>query len=91
MKKLENLKQLKKIHVRIKHSTTGNPVKLAKEIGVTRRQLFAYLDYLRDLGAVIAYDRLHDTYYYENYFDLKISLHMATVTDKGKQIIYTIK
>lgn len=91
MYKIESLKNLKKTHHLIKNSTTGSPNEFAKKLGITRRKLFSHLEFLREIGAIITYDRPQETYYYENYFDLKIELSITVETDPGKRTLFSIK
>lgn len=48
----------------IQRQSTGSPGELALKLGISRRTLFEYLNYLRDRGAPLAYSRKQKTYFY---------------------------
>ena len=91
LNKIEQLEEIKNVHSLIKNSYTGCPSTFAKKAGMSKRKLFAILEYLRELGAEIAYDRVVVSYYYQNYFDLEIKARIETKTSKGGQVILSIE
>jgi predicted DNA-binding transcriptional regulator YafY len=54
IKQIERLQLLNKL---VREQRTGSLKELAKRIGVSRRQLYAYLEYLKDYGLEIIFDR----------------------------------
>ncbi|GHT21775.1 hypothetical protein FACS189430_02420 [Bacteroidia bacterium] len=58
--KLESLKKY------IGQEKTGSAKKLAEKLGVTRRTVFNYLEFLRIQGMKIRYSKEKDTYYFSN-------------------------
>lgn len=64
MKTLEILERYQKIDKLIKRRSTGNPKSFAKKLGVSKSQLFNYLEELRDRGAEISYNKTLETYIY---------------------------
>lgn len=63
--KLTNFERLQRIHDLISHQSTGNTVVFAKQLGISRSQLFLSLKELRNNGAPICYSRIKKTYYYQ--------------------------
>ncbi|MGM0530497.1 MAG: hypothetical protein ACQER7_04030 [Bacteroidota bacterium] len=64
MKALEILERYQKIDRLIKRRNTGNPQTFAKKLGVSKSQLFNYLEELRDRGAEISYNKTLESYIY---------------------------
>lgn len=58
------LEKLKAIDQRIRLKCTGNPEQFSFELGISKRTLYRYLDYMKDLGADIAYDIYQQSFYY---------------------------
>jgi transcriptional antiterminator len=66
---MEFIKQIERLHLLNKlvwEQRTGTPEELAKRIGVSRRQLYAYLEYLKDYGLEIIFDRKLNSFSYGN-------------------------
>jgi len=56
-----------KIHDKISRKGTGQPEDLAKELGISIRTLYNYIQFMRqDLNAPIIYDKFKKTYQYES-------------------------
>ncbi|WP_051211064.1 HTH domain-containing protein [Runella zeae] len=62
---LKNIEKYKQLHSLIKKQATGNAKELAYKMGITERQVYNYIQELRDLDIPIRYDTIHSTYYYE--------------------------
>ncbi len=71
MNTLRSLKYMERLHKLIKSNHSGDSLDLSMALGLSRRTVQNYLQELRDLGAIISYDSLRRTYYYENKFDFK--------------------
>ncbi|WP_373522673.1 HTH domain-containing protein [Aquiflexum sp.] len=54
IRQIERLQLLNKL---VKEQRTGSPEELAERLGVSRRQLYVYLEYLNDMGVDIQYSR----------------------------------
>ena len=65
MSLLKNIQKYKYLHSLINRGCTGNAKELANKLGVTERQLYNYIQELRELNIPIAYDNIGYTYYYE--------------------------
>lgn len=68
----DHIDRIKRLHLLIRHKSTGSPSELADRMDVSRSTLFRHLDDLRSMGAPIAYEKDRQTYYYEEPFDLKL-------------------
>lgn len=57
------VERIDRIEDLIRKEATGTPQQLAAKIGISRRMLYNYLDYLKnEKGITIAYDRVGRTY-----------------------------
>ena len=52
---------------RIRNHRTGNSKELSYYIGVSRSSLFNLFDELKELGAIIKYDKDSKSYFYQNF------------------------
>ncbi len=75
------IRHIETLHFLISHKMTGTPDQLAEKLSISRRQLFNIIASFRHLGAIINYDRLNCTYYYDEPFEINI-----TPTVNGKKI-----
>lgn len=73
---IEDIKQLRKVHLMIRKRDTGTPEEFASILCVSRRKMYYLLDVLRDFGAQVAYSRTKHTFYYIRDFDLDISFRI---------------
>lgn len=60
-KQIERLQLLNKL---IREQKTGSPEELANRLGVSRRQLYVYLEYLKDCGIEIQFYRKLNSFVY---------------------------
>ncbi|WP_194774721.1 HTH domain-containing protein [Pararhodonellum marinum] len=54
VRQIERFQLLNKL---VKEQRTGSPEELAARLGVSRRQLYVYLEYLKDMGIDVQYSR----------------------------------
>lgn len=54
IRQIERLQLMNKL---IREKRTGSPEALAERLGVSRRQLYVYLEYLKDMGVDIQFSR----------------------------------
>ena len=74
----EIAERLYRIHQLIIQEHTGTPDELAHRMKISRRQLYYQLNELRDRGAMIKYDRIRRTFYYNSDFSITINrLHFS--------------
>ena len=64
MKLQETIERYRKIDMLIRREKTGSPAEFASKLGISRSQLYNYLEELRDRGADIIYDRAKGSYLY---------------------------
>jgi hypothetical protein len=84
----ETIERIRRIHELILRKATGNPDKFAEKLHLKRRQLQNILDEFRDYGARIAYDRMAETYYYENDFEILIKISIDSLSGREQELIY---
>jgi predicted DNA-binding transcriptional regulator YafY len=62
---IENfLVEVQRMNALIKLKKTGTPTEFAKKLGLSTRTLHRRIDFLKDIGVPIAYDRFAQSYYY---------------------------
>lgn len=71
---IEDIQQLRKVHLMIQKRRTGTPDEFASSLCVSRRKMYYLIDILRNFGAEIVYSRTNHTFYYDKGFELEISL-----------------
>jgi len=76
MKALKQLERLKRMNELIRKGKTGTPDEFASSIGISRRQLYADLDFIKDNGVDINYSKISRTFYYTNEHELEISFQL---------------
>lgn len=60
----DQIQRYRQLHHLISKGATGNAKQLAVKLGVTERQVYNYLNELRDMNIPIEYDPVWQTYYY---------------------------
>lgn len=79
--------RLRQINQLIRQQRTGSPKELATKLGISERQVYNSVDYLRDKEVPISYCRIRKTYYYSEPVDLRISLSLVNLsTQETKEI-----
>ena len=58
----------------IRMENTGDASEFSKRLGISRRQLYYYVDELKDLGLPLSYSRKSKTFFYEKNCMLKINI-----------------
>lgn len=74
MNTLIQIRRILQLHELIKSQKTGSCAELARILKVSHRTVGTYLEELRDMGAVIKFDSVDSTYYYENDFNFEFKL-----------------
>ncbi len=70
---IRQIERIQKVNRLIKIQRTGNPDELASSLGISRRQLYNVLTFLKDNGAPLGYSRERQTFYYDALdFDMEI-------------------
>ncbi len=79
MKLFTYIDRINLLHKLIRQGRTGTPEELARRLGISVSRLARILEYLRDEGAPIEYDRRIMTYYYSYPFEMSISVSFQTL------------
>jgi len=87
MKLIQHIERLEKIEKLIQQSQTGTPDEFAGKIGISRRQLYNYLEEIRSYGVEIRYSRKHQSFRFENNKRLKIHFACEVIGHSAKQKI----
>ena len=61
---LEIFNRLERLDILIRTRSTGTPQELAKRLNMSERNLYHFLDVMKDLGAPIFYCKTRKSYYY---------------------------
>lgn len=81
MKLFTYIDRINLMHKLIKQRRTGTPEELARRLGLSVSRLARVVEYLRDQGAPIEYDRRLMTYYYCYPFEISISVSFQALDD----------
>ena len=81
MKVFHYLKRIERIHKLIDQESTGSPDEFAMRLGISRTRLYEIVDDLKLEGAPIAYSKSCRTFYYEEPFNISISLELRALTN----------
>ena len=63
---LETYNKLQELNRLTAEEQTGSPQELSKKLNIKERQLYKYLEILKELNYPAKYDRKRKTYYYTN-------------------------
>ena len=77
MKLQETIERYRKIDMLIKREKTGSPEEFASKLGISRSQLYNYLEELRDQGAGIIYDRAKGSYLYLYPVEIRAEFYLS--------------
>jgi hypothetical protein len=78
----ESMDRILVLHGLIEKEATGTPDEFAERLHLKRRQLQNILDEIRDHGAEIKYDRIKNTYYYANNFEVVIKMQVNPMSEQ---------
>ena len=65
----------------IRFENTGDASEFSERLGISRRQLYYYVDELKDLGLPLSYNRNSKTFFYEKKCMLKINITIRELGD----------
>jgi predicted DNA-binding transcriptional regulator YafY len=85
IKQIERIQRTNKLICR---ESTGNPDALANRLNISRRQVYRIIEFLKENGAPVKYNRLSETFYYENNFELQISFSIKALSENETEKIY---
>lgn len=79
------LERLERIDRLIRIKGTGTPAELAARLKMSERNIYQYLNLMRELGAPIKFDPYRETYYYSEEGQFIICFQPATKEEKPKK------
>jgi len=88
MKIFETIERFKFIYKLIKEEQTGTANQFAQKVGISRSQLYNYLDYFKSYGIDIPYDFYKNSYVIENN-NIEIIIHQPIQILKNGESITT--
>jgi hypothetical protein len=65
----------------IRLENTGDAYEFSERLGISRRQLYYYVDELREMGLPLSYNRCAKTFFYEKRCRLKIDISVRELGD----------
>ena len=84
----ETIDRLNRMHQLIKREGTGTPDEFAERFNIKRRQLYNILDEFKDYGAEIKYNRVKNSFYYENEFEVSVKISQTPLSENERISIY---
>jgi len=81
MKIFEFIERFDLIYKLLKEKRTGSANEFAKKVGISRSQLFNYLDHFKSYDIVIKYDFYLNSYIMEKDIDLEIRQPVEVLRD----------
>ncbi|MCI0922096.1 hypothetical protein [Sphingobacterium rhinopitheci] len=66
----------------ISQSKTGNQSELAKRLNISISRLARIIEYMKDQGAPIKFNRARNTYYYESRYSIKIDVKIEKISEQ---------
>ena len=84
VRQIERLQLLNKL---VREQRTGKPEELADRIGVSRRQLYMYLEFLKDHGVEINFSRKLNSFIYAGGKNLEIAFRFNVLDSKSSREI----
>lgn len=78
IKQIERLQLLNKL---VREKRTGSPEEFAERLGLSRRQLYFYLEFLKDYGIDIVYSRKTNSFIINNGKEIKIDFQFQVLDE----------
>ena len=82
MSLIDNIHRYSQLHLLINRGATGNGKQLATKMGITERQVYNYLQELREMNIPISYDPVRETYYYTQPVRFEFMYGVVPLTDQ---------
>ena len=79
----QSIERISRLHRLIQEEITGTPRELAFKFNVSERTIYLMIDWLKDYGATIKYDRKRKTYFYFKSFDIKINFSIECISEES--------
>ncbi len=80
MKALEQFERLQRINNLLKAEKTGTPDEFAAQLHISRRQLYEYINFIKDLGVEVSYSKHRKTFYLNNGHELSVHYGIKVVS-----------
>lgn len=77
---IQQLEQIKHLHLLISKQTTGAPKIFSKKIGMSQSQMYIKLKFLKNLNAQIQYDKKSETFFYKKPFELIFQFSLLSIS-----------
>jgi len=88
MQLLDTIERAYRIHKLIERKGTGSPDEFAEKLHLKKRQLYNILDEFRGYGANIKYNRMRETFYYENDFEILVEINVNSLSSQEQRALY---
>lgn len=69
----------------IRLESTGDASEFSERLGISRRQLYYYVDEMKDLGLPVCYNRNSKTFFYAKSCRLKIDISVRELNDPDRE------
>lgn len=66
----------------IRQGRTGTQAEFANRLGLSVSRLARIIEYMKEIGAPLEYDRKRNTYYYENNYSIQIKVDIQNLDNK---------
>ncbi len=87
MKAIEQMERLQRMNDLIKAECTGTPEEFADRLRISRRQLYAEIEYFKDLGVEIGYSRSRRTFNFCNGHEIKVAYCVKVIPKENTKKI----
>jgi DNA-binding response OmpR family regulator len=87
MQLFETIDRIYRIHQLIQREATGTPEEFAERFNIRRRQLYNILEEFKDYGAHICYNRIKQTFYYANDFEIIVKINVLPLSNQEQKTI----
>ena len=82
MKSIKHIDRINKMHSLINSQKTGTPETFAKQLDLSRRQMYNQLEFFKTLNAKIKYCKKKETFYYSSKFEFSFSYALVAISDE---------
>ncbi|HYX06631.1 MAG TPA: HTH domain-containing protein [Bacteroidales bacterium] len=79
---LKQINRLQYIDQLIRQKRTGNAEEFARRLNISRRQLYYWLEELKDMGLEIGYNRTIRSYVFLKPYKIEINFQISELSDK---------
>ena len=85
---IKQIERIKKMHLLISTEKTGSPNDFAKQLHLSRSQMYNMLNKLKELDATIKYCKKKQSFYYDKPFELVLKYSLKTIVDEETREIF---